>query len=260
MNLVHVSIPSLEPDERLMRLLADLKEEGIKNVIVVDDGSDEQYRHFFEEVEGRYGCTILQHYVNMGKGRALKTAFNYCLERFPNMIGCVTADSDGQHTSVCIKKCISTLKANPDKLILGCRDFDEIGVPSKSRIGNKITRNICKILCGVSLSDTQTGLRAIPRTFMKHILILSGERFEFETNMLIATKDMINICEVKIATVYDSKEHHSSNFNPVKDSIDNNIAYVMWATGFARVISATYNYLINYKLVFHSKAKKVSWQ
>ena len=122
---------------------------------------------------------------------------------------------------------------------------------------------------------------------MQELMNVSGERFEFETNMLIQTKDRINIREVKIATVYDSKENHATHFNPIKDSIriyklflksfckfifsslsssvidlslfslfcalltkTGSGEYVIWATVLARLISATYNYLLNYKFVF----------
>lgn len=291
MNIVPIVIPSLEPDERLMILLQDLQKAQISPVILIDDGSSPEYKHYFDEAQNQYGCTVLRHHVNMGKGRALKTAFNYCLNTYPQMIGCVTADSDGQHSPECIKKCMNALQENPGKLILGCRDFDAQGVPDRSRMGNKITRKVCKLLCGVSVTDTQTGLRAIPKEFMRYLLNVSGERFEFETNMLLETKDRIRIIEVPVETIYDSKDNHQSHFNPVKDSIRiyrlfgrefgkflltsvsscvidfalfamfctafrgmQDSWYIILATALARMISATYNYLMNYKVVFKSKA------
>ena len=39
----------------------------------------------------------------------------------------------------------SALLKNPDKLILGVRDFDKSNVPPKSQFGNKITRNIFEL-------------------------------------------------------------------------------------------------------------------
>lgn len=83
-------IPSLEPDEKLPRLLAQLRQAGIENIVLVDDGSGPDYRHFFDEAE-QQGCTVLRHAVNLGKGRALKDAFNYCLLTWPDAPGCVTA-------------------------------------------------------------------------------------------------------------------------------------------------------------------------
>ena len=75
-------IPSLEPDEKLPRLLAQLRQAGIENIVLVDDGSGPAYHHFFDEAE-QQGCTVLRHAVNLGKGRALKDAFNCSPGRMP---------------------------------------------------------------------------------------------------------------------------------------------------------------------------------
>lgn len=286
-------IPAYEPDERLITLLQNLKTAGFCNIILLDDGSGEAYHELFETAEKEYGCTLLKHYVNLGKGRGLKDAFHYCLNTFPDMIGCVTADSDGQHTPEDILKCMQALEENPNQLILGCRDFSGEDVPWKSSFGNNTTRNVCKWLCGVSVSDTQTGLRAIPKDFMADLLSVEGERFEFEMNMLIASKGKYEIREVKIQTIYDSKENHQTHFDPIKDSIKiyrifgkmlmkfifsslssavidlvlfsvfckmfkpiDAVFYVTLAAVAARVISATYNYLVNYTFVFNSEENK----
>ena len=280
-------IPSLEPDDRLTQLLAELRQEGIENIVLVDDGSGPAYRPYFDDAEAK-GCVVLRHAVNLGKGRALKNAFNYCLLRWPEAPGCVTADSDGQHTPACILACMEALAAHPDHLILGCRDFDAEGVPSKSRMGNKLTCLMFRYLVGLKIGDTQTGLRGISREYMKKLLSTQGERFEFESNMLIDTKEAgVPITEVPILTVYDSKENHSTHFHPVRDSLRISsifgkflfsslsssvvdlllfslfcrafpaglwgIGYISTATVLARILSATYNYLLNHRVVFKSK-------
>ena len=130
----------------------------------------------------------MHHAVNLGKGRALKTAFDFVLGKFQDSVGCITADSDGQHTPECIMACAEALLTHPDSLIMGCRCFDKENVPARSEFGNKCTRMVMKFLAGVSVSDTQTGLRGIPLSFMRELLTLKGERFEFETNMLMETK------------------------------------------------------------------------
>ena len=286
-------IPCYEPDDRLISLLDALKSNGFNNIILINDGSSSEYDHYFDDAESTYGCTVLKHFVNLGKGRALKDAFNFCLNSDPSLIGCVTADSDGQHTPDDIYAIMSELEVKPDNLILGCRDFSSDNVPRKSYLGNTITRRVCKFLCGVNVSDTQTGLRGIPKAFMSELLDTAGERFEFETRMLIETKDAYEITEVSIETVYDSTENHQTHFDPLRDSIRiykifggifmkfiisslsscildlilfhifcgvfkdiYTAAYITIATVVARVISATYNYTINYAFVFHSKEAK----
>ena len=299
-KMIPIIIPSLEPDERLVELLRQLKQAKMGPIVLVDDGSGPEYQSIFHLAQNEFDCILLRHAVNLGKGRALKTAFNYCLNTWPEAIGCVTADSDGQHSVECIQKCCDALNQNPDQLILGVRDFDQENVPSKSKIGNKITRVICKVLCGVSVSDTQTGLRALPSAFRKKMMNVQGERFEFETRMLIETKEFCRIKEIPIQTIYDSKENHATHFDPIRDSIRiyrifgvvfgkflfsslsssvldlflfsvfcgifgswwNSAGYVAIATVMARIISATYNYLINYRFVFQSKAahSQAAWK
>ena len=287
---IPVIIPAYEPDEKLIKLLDELSAEGVSPVVVVNDGSDEgTYGHLFKEAESK-GAVVLTHAVNMGKGRALKTAFNYCLNEYRDLLGVVTADSDGQHAVSDIKKCMEALKNEPKALILGVRDFDQSGIPARSVFGNKITSKVMKFLVGIGISDTQTGLRGISSDFMKFLLTEKGERFEFETNMLLDTKELgISIKEVPIRTIY-LEENRSSHFNPIKDSVriysvflkflvsslsssvvdivlfsvfcavfkkvPVAIGYIMLSTILARVISAVYNFLINYRVVFRGKAGK----
>lgn len=286
-------IPCYEPDDRLISLLQALADNGFNNIVLVNDGSSSEYDHYFSDAQNIYNCTILNHVENLGKGRALKDAFNYCLDYDTELIGCVTADSDGQHTPEDIALVMNSLKENPDNLILGCRDFSKDNIPKKSYLGNTITRKVCKFLCGVNVSDTQTGLRGIPKNFMSEALDIPGERFEFETRMLINSKGAYDITEIPIETVYDSAENHQTHFDPLRDSIRiykifgwiflkfiisslsssvldlilfhlfcgvfkdiYTAAYITIATVIARIISATYNYTINYAFVFHSKEKK----
>ena len=115
----------------------------------------------------------------------------------------MTADSDGQHTPADILACMRRLWDNPESLILGCRDFDGPAVSARSSFGNKCTRQVFRYLLGLSVSDTQTGLRAIPAFFMEKLLEVKGERFEYETNMLIEAKNLnIRVLEVPVKTIY----------------------------------------------------------
>lgn len=220
MDNIAVIIPSCNPDESiisLLRKIVDLAPEI--PIVVVNDGSKPECKTIFNTIEAMPQVTLLQHHVNLGKGRALKTAFNYYLNYFPDGIGVVTADGDGQHAPEDIIKCVERLRHSPEALILGVRDFSRKDVPLRSRVGNKITRTILKWAIGAPISDTQTGLRGIPRWFLKQILPLKGERFEFETSMLVAGKEaQIEFIEEKISTIY-LNDNRGTHFDPLKDSV-----------------------------------------
>lgn len=285
---IPVIIPAYEPDDKLIGLLRELRKAQIENIVIVDDGSGSACAGIFEQAEKEFGCKVLVHAVNLGKGRALKTAFNYCIRAYSELPGCVTADSDGQHSAECILRCMKALWEQPEALILGCRDFDEENVPFRSKFGNKCTCHIFRYLAGVRVSDTQTGLRSIPLSFMKTLMNVKGERFEYETNMLIEAKRAgISMKEVPIQTIYIG-ENKTSHFHVIKDSVRiylifakflfsslsssvvdlalfsllcfllkgkswGTVTYITAATVAARVVSAVYNYLLNYKVVFKSK-------
>ena len=95
---VVVIIPSLNPDEKLNMVVDGAINEGFTHLVLVNDGSDENHVARFEEAAKHPEVTVLTHEVNKGKGRALKTAFEYILENLPDMAGAITVDGDNQHT------------------------------------------------------------------------------------------------------------------------------------------------------------------
>lgn len=50
---VSVIIPSLNPDNKLVAVVDALLEEGFKDIIIVNDGSDEEHMAPFNEVASR---------------------------------------------------------------------------------------------------------------------------------------------------------------------------------------------------------------
>lgn len=217
---IAVIIPALDPDERMVTLVHDLRMSGYENIILVDDGSEIFNRKYFKVCKEQYGCKLIRHVVNFGKGMALKSAFNHILESRPEILGAVTVDCDGQHVLKDINTCAKLTFENPDKLILGCRQFSDKEIPLRSRFGNKLTKQVIRLLCGINVSDTQTGLRGLPTPLIrKYFAGTKGERFEYEMNMLITAKEYhIAIKEFPIETIY-LENNESSHFNPFLDSI-----------------------------------------
>lgn len=288
LSKISVVLPSLDPDDKLLRTVEDLISHGFSDIILINDGSKPENLHFFETLAQRPEVHLLHHEVNRGKGAALKTAFGWFLENRPQSVGVITVDGDGQHhpedTVACAKMLLST-----GKVILGCRDFTLPQVPPRSRMGNRITCGVFKLLCGMTISDTQTGLRAIPTDAVRAFCQVKGDRFEYETNMLLAMKERgIPFGEVKIRTVY-IEENKSSHFRAVRDSVRiyklilahffrytlasaasalvdiglysllswllrNAGEWMLLVLPFvgARMVSSLFNFFVNKKLVFHS--------
>ena len=285
-----VVIPSLNPDEKLERVVEGLIEAGFSRIVLVNDGSDSTHTAPFERLAERPEVTVLQHAENKGKGRALKTAFAHVLAGQPDCSGVVTVDGDGQHTAEDVRRLAQSMEESEDVVWLGARDFSAPQVPFRSRFGNVASCLTMRYLCGMRLQDTQTGLRAIPTCYLPQFLSVTGERFEYETNMLLEIQRQgIPYAEQIINTIY-IEDNKTSHFRPVQDSLrvyslllrhfirfgccgllcflvdillftgllhvaftalsDNQA--IWWATVVARVLSSLLNFALNRRVVFAS--------
>lgn len=206
-----VLIPAYKPDEKLVELCKKIIFEKMK-VIVVNDGSGYEFEDIFNEIKN-LDCILIEHEENFGKGTALKTGIKYALEN--NITKLVTADADGQHSVEDIISVSKELENNAETIILGSRNIKEM--PLRSRFGNSLTKFLFSFLRGIKINDTQTGLRGIP--VVKEWLILEGDRYEYEMNMLIFSKHIkIELKEIPISTIYIN-ENESSHFKPIKDGL-----------------------------------------
>lgn len=285
---ISVILPSLNPDEKLMLVVNGLIAEGFDDIVIVNDGSDADHMEPFYEADRLPQVTLLTHDVNKGKGRALKTAFEYCAANRPDIDGVVTVDGDNQHKPSDIRACCEAMILHGDKVILGCRDFSGPNVPAKSKVGNNITKFVFRFACGIKITDTQTGLRAIPAGYLDFMSKIKGERFEYETQMLLEmNRRQIGFREVTIETVY-IEENSGTHFHPFRDSIKiymvilkfifsslmsfaidyvlflaitliigdrlDRWAKVLIATVGARAVSSVFNFVFNRRAVFDSNA------
>jgi glycosyltransferase involved in cell wall biosynthesis len=275
-----VLIPAYQPSPALPQMVRELAAtDEVEAVIVVDDGSGPAYRQIFDAAAEGEGVTVLRHVVNLGKGAALKTGLNAAACQFPDHVGVVTADADGQHKVGDILRTARALAANPASLVLGVRDFAG-NVPLRSRIGNRLTRAVMRFVTGHAFADTQTGLRGIPMDFVPELMRSTPNGFDFELDMLLRCRDARReITEVSIETVY-IEGNRSSHFNPLVDSmrvyfvflrfaavsmitavIDNTVFLLLhhsWASVIgcqfaSRAVAGVFNYSANKLEVFRSR-------
>ena len=284
-----ILIPAYKPDEKLIALLKEIEYKTNLSVVVVDDGSGEAFTPIFEAAMQIERCHVIRYEKNGGKGHALKVGLRYCQETYgqdADFSGVVTADADGQHILKDIIRVGEALAEAPNLLVLGTRTFVN-EIPFRSRFGNKITILAYKLASGISVSDTQTGLRGIPTSSLDAMCELEGNRYEYEMQMLLQVKNMgLTVKEVPIETIYID-DNSSSHFNPLKDSIRiykeifkhayflkyilSSVAsfcvdYLVYALLFgfgilsslnaqipARIVSSIFNFIVNKRVVFESK-------
>lgn len=278
-----VIIPAYKPDKTLVQITDQLWTYGCQ-IIIVDDGSGEQYKQIFDQIGDI--CIVLRHAENRGKGAAIKTALNYIKKEVwgNELIGIM--DCDGQHLPEDMMKLFQSAWKHTEALVLGVRAVGR-EMPLRSRFGNQITRAVYRIVSGVKVSDTQTGLRAFGVKLIDKLLLVKGERYEYEMNMLmLCARERIPIEEVQISTIYRDKNNSNSHFRKFGDSIriykeifkftlssfssfvldyflfslymffmPHTAAALLLANIAARTVSAFYNYRMNCRFVFHAEQR-----
>lgn len=277
-----VLIPAYKPQQILLDLAITLVSANFA-VVVVDDGSGDEFGHVFACLSPT--ADLLIHPINRGKGAALKTGLAHIQNHYPNAKVIITADADGQHLPEDIFKVRDTLLGLQQGMVIGSRLLRG-NIPFKSRFGNTLTRWLFVAATRVMAHDTQSGLRAFKPDEIPFLLSVPGNRYEYELNVLMwATRRGIPLLEVPIQTVYEPG-NPTSHFHVIRDSyqiyaqlfkfgcssfssflVDYfallTLRWMLFGLGpsvslltssvVARLLSSSFNYWVNRTWVFHSK-------
>lgn len=272
-------IPALDPPPSLLPLVQALgRSPLVHTIVVVDDGSRPGFEDRFQAAAAVPRVVLLRHAANRGKGAALKTGMAHAAA-LPGVVGVVTADADGQHAAADVLRVAEAMAARRD-VHLGVRAVGR-DAPLRSRFGNALTRHVLRLVTGLALRDTQTGLRAIPAARLPELLALPDNGYDYEMDMLVAcARRGYPVVEVPIETIY-LEGNPTSHFSPVLDSlriyyvllryvvssllsalVDNVVfvaafgvtASILTAQVIGRVGGASVNYWLNRNQVFRSRA------
>jgi putative flippase GtrA len=272
-------VPAYKPEKTLEWVLDSKIFEHFQKILIVNDGSPSEFGEVFQLIKGDPKILVLNHAVNLGKGAALRTGLNSILLEKNNCLdfpGVVTADADGQHSIPDVIAVANALAVDSSKLILGARSFDG-SVPLRSKIGNLTTRAVFRFLTGISIRDTQTGLRGIPCALASKLMKCNSNGYEFEMEMLVIARELsFPVHEIPISTIYINN-NAGSHFNPLFDSfkiyfvllryltssisaavVDYFVFVFFWSLGtplwmcviLGRLVSVILNFSLNYKFVF----------
>lgn len=247
-----VLIPAYKPDEALVKLVKQLKNENF-SCLVVDDGSGRKYSPVFAEAEEF--AKVLHIEKNGGKGNALKIGMSKIKELFPECSHFITADADGQHKVEDIIRVKEALLKGA-VMVLTERDFSG-KIPKRSLVGNVLSRWVYCILTGHFLSDNQSGLRGFAVSEIDWLTLVPGQKYDYEINMLYyADCQHVPIDLINVQSVYIDG-NKSSHFNPIPDTVRIYKRLFVSAIGslvaglfvFLTMCTVTFTYGYNYCLV-----------
>jgi glycosyltransferase involved in cell wall biosynthesis len=181
------------------------------DTIVVNDGSGDETKRVAVE----YGTLLLEHSSNLGKGTALRTGFQYILQKDYQVV--ITLDADGQHDPSKIPSLLRIFQSvKPDILIASrAREFDRMTF--LRRFWNRLGARAVARLCHSDITDSQSGFRLIRAEILKEIpLVTSG--YETELELLIkACKKDFNVLSVP-TNLPEVDGTAFSHFKPVADT------------------------------------------
>ena len=162
-----IVIPAYNEEKSIGNVIKELKQNNYKNIVVVDDGSEDKTY----EAAKKEGITVLKHILNRGQGAALKTAIDDALSNGADII--VTYDADGQHSVKDIKNMINPIKNKKVDITLGSRFLKKNKTPFIRKLFLKGGAFVIFLMYGINLSDSHNGFRAMSRKAAEKIEIKS---------------------------------------------------------------------------------------
>lgn len=173
LDSIFAVLPAKNEGTRIEPVLVSLQMQGIRNIVVVNDGSNDNTK----EVVNKYrGIVVLDHIINLGPGAATLTGVKYAMKNGAKYV--VTLDADNQHNPENIVSLVEHLEEEKLDLVIGSRFLQYNDIPFIRLIYNFFGNFISFLITGIYLSDSQSGMKAMSQKFAKQ-LDISFDGFEF---------------------------------------------------------------------------------
>lgn len=194
---IYIVVPAKNEGERVAIVVQSILSEGFSNIIVVDDGSDDNTSEYAKSA----GAKVIRHLVNLGAGAATQTGIEYALTKGATTI--VTMDGDSQHFASDIPKLVDHLYNEDLDLVIGSRFLDPVNqIPLDRIIINKLANIFSGIITGLFVTDSQSGMKAIHANLAAK-MHFTFDGYEFCTEILkITHQEKARFGEVPIQVQY----------------------------------------------------------
>lgn len=217
MPKIFIVIPAYNEEKVIGKVISDIKKEGFKNIIVVDDGSEDKTADVAKKAE----ATVLRHILNRGKGAAAKTGIEYAKFKKADIV--VTIDGDGQHNPKDIKKMIKKINDGYE-VVLGSRFLNKNNkIPLFNRLANFFANILVFLVYEFWTTDSQSGFRAYSEKAL-NLIDTSSDRYEFDSEVIREiARHKLKVAEVAIDVFYTpyslSKKQKQNLINGIKTLI-----------------------------------------
>jgi glycosyltransferase involved in cell wall biosynthesis len=205
-----VAVPAFQAEPSVGDVVLRCRE-VFDEVLVVDDGSTDGT----SDLAAAAGARIIRHDGNLGKGRALRTAFDDLFRKGFDQV--VTIDADGQHLPAESPNLLRVARTGAD-LVIGSRDHLFEAMHPIRRLSNRYSSYLISAVAGLTLSDVQSGFRL----YSKELIGTVGfpePRFEAESAVVVrAVRGGFKVRTVPIRLGF-ADGRVTSHYRPIIDSL-----------------------------------------
>jgi glycosyltransferase involved in cell wall biosynthesis len=191
------------------RVRAALEKIGLQyEIIVVDDHSRDRSVEVAREHNGKL-YSLKQH---MGKGYVLRAGF---AKAKGDIV--ITIDSDGSHRPEELQEVLAPILQDKADLVIGSRYMNHKKVAARklNAFGVRIFNYLIELFTGVTITDSQSGYRAMKQTVLENQKLYARE-YEIESEMLVKTaKAGFRVAEVPIS--FEQRTYGHSGVDPIWD-------------------------------------------
>jgi O-antigen/teichoic acid export membrane protein len=182
-------IPTHEVGAPLLRTVATLarhlRSSGFRyEVIVVSDGSTTRLEGDLQRVDE---CVEIVHYVpRQGKGVALRVGLVRARGRHVAFL-----DGDGDLDPAALGEFLSLVARDDPDLVIGSKRHPDslVDYPASRRVMSWVYQRIVRLLFGLDVTDTQTGMKLVRRDVLDAVLPRMVEkRFAFDLEFLVVAR------------------------------------------------------------------------
>lgn len=181
------------------------------DIVLVNDGSNDNT--LTQAKKG--GAITIDHILNSGAGGATLTGLSYVRKHDYDIAA--TMDADGQHAPEDVLEGIYQIDKQQIDLLIGSRLINTEGMSRAKIIGNKGLSLITRLLFGINVTDSQSGLRIYSRKAIEN-LTWKSTGYEFCSEMIWRAKQAkMKIGEYPIKAIYTdySRSKGQNNWNAI---------------------------------------------
>ena len=196
MKKIFIVIPAFNEEKVIAQVIQDIQAAGFPQIIVVDDGSSDQT---YEKIACLKNVVALRHFINRGKGAAVKTGIEAAKKLEAEIV--ITMDGDGQHDPQDAQKMLGYLEQDYD-VILGSRLKSPKGMPKFKIIANHLGNFFVWLIYGLWVTDSQSGFRAYGPKALK-LIQTKTDRYEYDSEVIREIKrNKLKYLEIPIRVIY----------------------------------------------------------